>query len=351
MEKKKPYFSVILPIYNVAPYLDHCIRSVLEQKFTDYELILVDDGSNDSCPEICDRYAEEYAHIRVIHKANGGLSSARNAGLEIARGEYIWWVDSDDWITQNALQVLYRVSADRPDMIKFPYFRAGEQISCVSCNVRAGIYQTAEELQQLQSQAFYKPGRLSLSAWSLVYKASFLRGNQLCFVSERIVGSEDYLHNLEAFSVAKRVRVTDVPLYYYRMREGSLTKRYRNNLAGQYAELYSRLCESFQKKGILDRFEEKICFFYVWHLVHGTYLAHEYRTMEGHPIRQGRKNVRKVFASDVFRHAIKNCEKNRLHWKQKIQLYAMLLGMEPLFYCLFVVKPGLKEGKNHEVKD
>lgn len=351
MEKKKPYFSIVLPIYNVESYLEICIESVLGQEFTDYELILVDDGSLDNCPEICDRYASEYDHIRVIHKPNGGLSSARNAGLEIACGEYIWWVDSDDWIVKDALRHLYDASADCPDMIKFSYFRAGEQVVEVSGNTTPGAYSTPEKLQVLRNEAFCKPGKTSLSAWSYIYRTSFLQRNLLSFVSERVVGSEDYLFNLEAISVAGSVRVLDVPLYYYRIREGSLTKRYRNRLADQYAELFHRLYHSFQKKNLLEQYEGEICCFYVWHLVHGTYLSHEYHVWEGHTISQGRKNVCRVFTSDEFQYAVKKCEQNSLHWKQKIQLHAMRWGMEPLFYWLFVVKPGLKEGKYHEIKD
>ena len=126
--RENPFFSVILPIYNVEPFLEECIHSVLDQEFTDYELILVDDGSTDACPEICDRYAAEYAHIRTVHKENGGLSSARNAGLEVAKGQYIWWVDSDDWVEPDSLKTLYKACEDgRADMVKLNFTRNGEK--------------------------------------------------------------------------------------------------------------------------------------------------------------------------------------------------------------------------------
>lgn len=90
-------FSIIIPIYKVEKYLRQCVDSVLAQSFTDYEVILIDDGSPDGCPAICDEYASLNNHIRVIHKANGGLSDARNTGLDIAEGEYVLFLDSDDW--------------------------------------------------------------------------------------------------------------------------------------------------------------------------------------------------------------------------------------------------------------
>ena len=90
--------SVIIPIYNVEAYLDECIASVIAQTYSNLEIILVDDGSPDNCPQMCDEWAAKDSRIRVIHKENGGLSDARNAGIDIATGEYIAFVDSDDWI-------------------------------------------------------------------------------------------------------------------------------------------------------------------------------------------------------------------------------------------------------------
>ncbi|MBR8702625.1 glycosyltransferase family 2 protein [Porphyromonas levii] len=93
-----PFLSIIVPVYNVEKYLNECVDSILGQDFTDFELILVDDGSPDNCPAICDEYAEKDNRVIVIHKENGGLSSARNAGIDICKGEYIWFIDSDDYI-------------------------------------------------------------------------------------------------------------------------------------------------------------------------------------------------------------------------------------------------------------
>lgn len=99
--------SVIVPVYKVEPFLDDCVKSILAQSFTDFELILVDDGSPDSCPAMCDLWAEKDSRIRVIHKENGGLSSARNAGLDVMRGEYLTFIDSDDTVSDDYLEKLY----------------------------------------------------------------------------------------------------------------------------------------------------------------------------------------------------------------------------------------------------
>ena len=99
---ESPLISIIIPVYNVAPFLSQCIQSVLDQTYTHLEVIIVDDGSTDESPAICDKFAKLDTRIKVIHKKNGGLSDARNAGLDIASGDFIGFVDSDDWI-ENAL--------------------------------------------------------------------------------------------------------------------------------------------------------------------------------------------------------------------------------------------------------
>ncbi|HDT8050800.1 TPA: glycosyltransferase, partial [Enterococcus faecalis] len=102
-----PKISIIVPVYNVEKYLEKCVRSILAQTFTDFELILVDDGSPDSSGAMCDQFAEQDQRVKVIHKENGGLSDARNAGIEIATGEYLGFVDSDDYIADDMYETLY----------------------------------------------------------------------------------------------------------------------------------------------------------------------------------------------------------------------------------------------------
>ena len=93
---ERPLISIVVPIYKVEKYLDHCVTSILNQTYKNFELILVDDGSPDRCPQICDKYAASYSYVKVIHKTNGGLSDARNVGMDIAKGMYITFIDSDD---------------------------------------------------------------------------------------------------------------------------------------------------------------------------------------------------------------------------------------------------------------
>lgn len=330
-----PYFSIILPIYNVEQYLKRCVRSVIDQDFDDYEIILVNDGSTDGCLGLCDELARQHSCIRVIHKENGGLSSARNAGLEIARGQYIWWVDSDDWIEPGALNCLYQATAEKsPDMVKFNYYRVEQETTAVQSSAQPGLY-TGIEIEQLRNLAFYFPGKFTLSAWSYIYRQDFLRKHKLTFVSERSVGSEDYLFNLEALLLAQSACVISDILYDYEQRAGSLTQKYRVQLPQKYTQLYLLLRERYEKAGKLGQYESKICRFFVWHLLHGTCITNEYFVTQDHSSAEGRKNIRAFLRSTECQEAIAHCDKTHLTSKQQLQLLAMRWGMEPVFYWLW----------------
>ena len=335
-----PYFSLVLPIYNVAPYLKRCIDSILVQNFKDYEIILVDDGSTDASPQICDVYAGSYPNIRVIHKANGGLSSARNAGFEIAEGEYIWWIDSDDWIEQGALERLHMVSCEnKPDIVKFHYFRVEKESQEIFCNIEPGAYVGTEEVDKLLHSACYTSGKYLLSACFHMYRRLFLKRTNVTFISEKMVGSEDYLFNLCVLPMAQSVYVLPMPLYSYYLRAGSLTQTYKKDLLERYERLYEASSEAYKRAGLFDQYRKAISFFYVWHLIRGICMTQEYQAQQEHSLKDGRKNVKKMLRSSSLQEAIAHCDTRKLSLKQKMMIFAMKAKLEPFFYYLFVIKP------------
>ena len=335
-----PFFTLILPVYNVAPWLERCLQSILCQSDTGYEVILVDDGSTDASPGICDEYAERYPFIRVLHKENGGLASARNAGLEAARGDYIWFVDSDDWIAPDALKLLRQACGDGPELVKFRYERVEGEKKTVCGVVPPGCYQ-GESLEALRRQAFCEAGKFSLSVWSHVYQRAFQQGHGLSFVSERIVGSEDYLFNLQALLQARHMNVLAQPLYSYELRAGSLTQTYKPDLAKRYTELYRRLRKYYEAGQAWPQYGALIDRFYVWHLIAGTCFHHEYRAaLAGQGMRNARQQVRAMLRLPELRRAIGHADRTGLRWQKCVQLLMMSLGREEIFYYLFVVKPG-----------
>lgn len=346
-----PWFSLILPCYNVERYVRRCVQSILLQEFSDYEIILVNDGSTDQTPMCCNELAEKHPCIRVLHKENGGLSSARNAGMDAANGKYIWFIDSDDWIEPGALTQLYQACCDgEPEVVKFAYYRVEEKKRFIPLNVEAGLYQGQTQLEVFRRRVFCEAGRYCLSAWSHAYKRCFLEKYQLQFVSERIVGSEDYLFNLQALLHARSLRVILSALYAYEMRMGSLTQTYKPDLMDRYSELYRRLKQYYQAAGANRTVVRLIDRFFVWHLAIGTGLTQEYGMIDAQrTVQQVRKAARCILNRADVQSAVKNSDQTGLRWQKKLQRYAIQLRFEGLFFWLYVVKPGVKHhGKRQE---
>ena len=137
-----PKISVVVPIYKVEKYLDRCIYSIINQTYTNLEIILVDDGSPDNCPKICDEYASKDNRIKVIHKQNGGLSSARNAGIKVATGDYIGFVDSDDFIELDMYEQMYKVAYENDvDLVMSDYYKVHkDDRKEVTLDINPGMY-------------------------------------------------------------------------------------------------------------------------------------------------------------------------------------------------------------------
>lgn len=236
--------SFVLPIYNVEKYLEECVDSILPQMTEDCEIILVDDGAKDSSGAICDRYAERDPRIRVIHKENGGLSSARNAGLLAARGEYVTFVDSDDKIySESVPKLLEWISAKGGDMCFlqaekfFPdgtRYDLGERIRSDGLNARP----REEAIAYLTSRPKY-PG----SAWAKLYRRSFLLENDCHFPYDRRY-SEDLGFIRDCILCAQSFDALEMPFYQYRKnREGSITSRFSLKNFNDLALFVSESCE------------------------------------------------------------------------------------------------------------
>lgn len=188
-----PFFSVIIPIYKAEAYLRECVDSVLDQSFRDFELILVDDGSPDGCPAICDEYAEKDVRVRVIHKENGGVSSARNMGMKAATGEYLAFLDSDDfWCGPDGLQIIYAALESRGFQVDTLIFGV-ERMNMASGEILPRPYYPPE-LNELDSDAvgreLLRRNTLLSSAIEKVLLRSFVEEHQLYF-DETVITAED----------------------------------------------------------------------------------------------------------------------------------------------------------------
>ena len=217
--EKTPELSIIVPIYKVEKYLDECIQSILHQTFTDFELILVDDGSPDACPQMCDAAAEQDSRVRVIHQKNGGLSAARNMGIEAARGNWLGFVDSDDFVAPDFYEKLYNaaVNADADCAVcsvQLTHEDGSRMDTPPQWKVYGGGYTGGDVLKTItwQNNAPY------LVAWNKLYRREVFR--TLRYPVGRI--NEDVFVFAELFDTIKKVACMEQPLYFYRQRTGSI---------------------------------------------------------------------------------------------------------------------------------
>ena len=213
---REPVISVIVPVYKVEPYLDRCIQSIVNQTYKNLEIILVDDGSPDICPAMCDAWAAKDGRIKVIHKENGGLSDARNAGIAVSTGELIGFVDSDDWIETNMYELLY-------------WHIVNEQSDIAACGVEMcwddgtpsrPLTKTGNCILNRQEAmtAIIRESWLKQPVWYKLYKAELVRDIPFPFGKYH----EDVFWSYQAVARAKQVSVFDVPCYHYTQRSGSI---------------------------------------------------------------------------------------------------------------------------------
>ncbi len=212
-----PKISIIVPVYQVEKYLEKCVNSILEQTFTDFELILVDDGSTDHGPAMCDQYAEQDVRIKVIHKKNGGLSDARNAGIEIAQGDYLGFVDSDDYIAADMYELLYR------DITK-------ENADLAIC----GIYHVYEGKQPKEKENFYLVVDAN-RALEIIFHGNVISDHAVNKLYKRkifndlrySVGNyhEDSIIIVDILDKCQKVVIDSKQKYYYYHRDDSITSQ------------------------------------------------------------------------------------------------------------------------------
>lgn len=268
MSNNDVFLSVIIPVYNVEKYLSQCIDSVLGQHLDNYEIILVDDGSPDRCPEICDAYAEKHPEIHVIHQKNGGLSAARNAGMMAATGEYIIFMDSDDWWNPEVSmhEVLQNVKSKRD--VQMFLFTSLDYIE------GEGYYKRKEHerLQNIRTDSvenYYhdlaQNGNFEVSACTKILNREYLLKNCLTFKNGML--GEDNHWIIRVLRCVTKVDILNEPIYICRLRHGgSITQTIKKKNVEDLLKIVAEsiaYCEKSRKN--LERCKYELCFCsYLW---------------------------------------------------------------------------------------
>ncbi|MBT2679817.1 glycosyltransferase [Bacillus sp. ISL-35] len=234
-----PKISIIVPVYKVEKYLHKCINSILAQTFTDFELILIDDGSPDNCGRICDKYARKDSRVSVIHKENGGLASARNAGLDIAKGEYIGFVDSDDWIESDMYELLYDLctenDCDISNISSIIYFKDRIQKNGTHPLI---VHQKSEAMKAMLVGDLYDE-----VVWTKLIKRTLLEDIRF---SEGMV-YEDTAFTYKVIHKSKKVCSIGAPKYHYIKREESIMDNAKKSIRIDAVLIYDEMFKFMEK--------------------------------------------------------------------------------------------------------
>lgn len=252
MENSSPIVSIVIPVYNAERFLWACIDSIQAQTFKDWEVILVDDGSTDKSAAICDRIVKNDARFRVIHQENGGVSTARNAGIDAANGRYLMFVDADDMLYPDCIKkLLDTMEAYSPDLVLCGYerFRADWKQQYFFARYSVVLMQSLPEYLLTFTEA--RVNLFGVSIWGKLYRMEIIRENGLRFDPE-ITYEEDCDFNVRYYEhVASVAAVSDV-LYRYRQSDTSLSKAYRKDTFRFLVQGFLSRCALLEKNGLAE---------------------------------------------------------------------------------------------------
>lgn len=268
--------SVVIPVYNTKDYLRQCVESVLESDTADCEILLVDDGSTDGeSPALCDKLAEEYPAVRVIHQQNKGLGGARNTGIAESKGEYLFFVDSDDTVVAGALDVLKtELARTKAEVLSFDLYSDNGVRTPMNANAcyPEGVFTLAEQPAFLNSMP---------SAWSRLWKKTLFTQNGILYPDR--VWYEDIRTTTKLFAKAESIAVLKQPLYVYYQREGSIMHSSNLDRNREIIDAFEDLLGWYREQGLFEQYRTELCRLCIEHV----YLAASVRVLRGdvkHPL-------------------------------------------------------------------
>jgi glycosyltransferase involved in cell wall biosynthesis len=329
-----PVVSVVIPVYNSAKYLHECLDSVIAQTFSDWEIVAIDDGSSDDSPAILDEYAAKDSRIKVIHKANGGVSAARNDGLAAASGEYVLFADSDDWLSDDALQVLFDATSNGAvDVAIADHWQWKENGSESLHHFFAEDFLTdslavIRDVQRMVLYKGYSPypspncSYMFSALWTKLIRRTLLVDNGIRF-SGSLKLYEDGLVALQVFQHAKSVCYRRVPVYHYRVLNNSLCHINEQKLVTDCANIVREVESFIQANGcedaLRDAFMARVLFLtkkmalrsFFCRGAQGTFFS-RYKAFKG------------IFATEPYCSAVKNAARLKLSGNEKC--YGKLTG-------------------------
>jgi len=265
----KPKISIIVPIYNMEQYLSRCLDSLLEQELKDFEIVTINDGSTDNSLQIIQSYADKDKRITIINKDNQGVSAARNEGIEIAKGDYIGFVDPDDWIDPRMYKEMLQIAEKgQIDIVMCSYFREfGAHSKEKTYDLPNLTFFYNNDVKNYLTRRLVGPLKREISnpelldawgtVWSKLYKAELIKRNTIHFIDLSEIGSnEDTLFNIQASYYANSFVFLNKPYYHYwRANDTSITTKYKPKLVKQFGYLYTRIENFLNEKNLGENYK------------------------------------------------------------------------------------------------
>ena len=339
MEKK--LVTIVIPIYKVEKFLDRCLESVVNQTYENLEIILVDDGSPDKCPQICDRWSNIDKRIKVIHKTNEGLGKARNSGIDVASGDYICFVDSDDYIDLTTIEkAINKVETIQAEIVVYGFNRIlndGAKVEFVP-NVEKNVY-FGEDVRESFLPKFIASERyktnLLMSACTCLISTELIKSMNWRFVSERELISEDVYSLLVLYSGVSSVAILNESLYYYCENMSSLTHTYRKDRYEKIKYFYDKCVELCEEKGFKRNIIESI--------ESGSYIANTIAAMKMIVKSDGEKSEKKGELKEIvmdshFQDVLKNIKIKKEPFLRRVLLRAAKYRMHRICFFLLALK-------------
>ena len=339
MENENKLVSIVMPSYNAELHLDRSIKSVLNQSYLNYELIIVDDGSSDNSFEVCKKYAHEDMRIKVFSKENGGPASARNYAINNMSGEYVMFLDADDCLSKDALEkFVNEIEYSKSDFVcsgHFKYFFDGAEPITMSAGKYTG------EIQHFLERISVLTGTETIQApWAKIFKSDIINSYNIRF-PEAMVFGEDTSFVYEYLTHISKVSMIENPLYYHSIYSGSLSKRLVKDIIEVYIELYSKLMYLMKIHEVHD-FEYQLSILFMNSILHG--LSVVFRVDYNLNKCKKKQQIEILLNSQVAQMLLVNHPANGI--QSKVVLHSIRNGSSKLLYFFFNAKEKIRYIRN-----
>ena len=321
--------SIIIPVYKTEDYLAECMNSVFIQDYPNLEIILVDDGSPDNCPKLCDEYAKKHENVKVIHQTNRGLGLSRNSGMKVATGKYIFFLDSDDCLDgKEAISTLVKRGEEKQADIIVGCFRRFNEKNVSEPNAHHLEEGPITETVAFRFKGFYMYGHLAYN-WGKLYRKAFLDEHQL--YCKAYPFTQDKAHNMTCCAYKPKYAFVDNSVYLYRVNEESVTFKYKSNLVPVWVSIAEDFETFLKERGIKEDYNDLMYF----HIFFGSFfLAKQELQFKEKKIREAAKALKEYGKNPFVKKSMKALAKGKYlkdieatSWKIVIRGAAILFAL------------------------